>query len=334
MKKLLTLLVCAALLLSTCCSLVSCDSRDYQKALDLLEQGDYVQAKALFESLGDYKDAELYLSRFHYILSTLHVESEEGPVTARVSPNEQGLPARYWVEGRDTDYEEYTYDEKGNIIRTTIAEGEEEIETYDYTYDENGILIQEVQSSASSMVTTDYSYDEDGRLIEERMTTRSGYTCPVYYTYDENGNLIKMVSKMSEDFQITKEYTYDENGNLLTETSYYSEDSRTVHEYFYDENGNEIKNIGTYPDGTTEMQELTYDENGHLVKLLYSYVLDGVTYEETFLYTNDAYGNILTREHTTTEGVWEKLRMEYTLVYIPMELPEDTLSLIESFSEF
>ena len=33
----------------------------YQKALILLEEGDYVQAKVVFEALGDYKDAETYL---------------------------------------------------------------------------------------------------------------------------------------------------------------------------------------------------------------------------------------------------------------------------------
>ena len=53
MKKILSImLVFLAILILT-----GCDSADYDKAMELLESGNYLEAKAIFVELGDYKDS-------------------------------------------------------------------------------------------------------------------------------------------------------------------------------------------------------------------------------------------------------------------------------------
>ena len=52
-KKISILLVLA--MLAVC--LTSCAGSDYKKASDLMEAGSYSEAKAIFETLGDYKDS-------------------------------------------------------------------------------------------------------------------------------------------------------------------------------------------------------------------------------------------------------------------------------------
>ena len=53
MKKCISLLVFLALMLP----LAGCKYSDYQKAQDLAENGDYDDAIAVYQELGDYKDS-------------------------------------------------------------------------------------------------------------------------------------------------------------------------------------------------------------------------------------------------------------------------------------
>ena len=54
MKRKISILLVLALLL---CSLVACDSSDYKKADELFAQGNYQEAAAIFDALGDYEDS-------------------------------------------------------------------------------------------------------------------------------------------------------------------------------------------------------------------------------------------------------------------------------------
>lgn len=55
-----------AFLMATMLVLTGCDSSDYKKAMNLYDQGDYAQAVAIFESLGDYSDSQEMVAECKY----------------------------------------------------------------------------------------------------------------------------------------------------------------------------------------------------------------------------------------------------------------------------
>lgn len=56
MKKLVALLLALSMVFALC----GCSSSDYKKAKGLYDEGNYEEAKALFEKLGDYEDSKTY----------------------------------------------------------------------------------------------------------------------------------------------------------------------------------------------------------------------------------------------------------------------------------
>ena len=70
MKKIISMLVCIVLLATACLSFTSClsctpcDYLAYTKAVSLLEDGKYEEAKTIFEELGDYKDSQKEIEKF------------------------------------------------------------------------------------------------------------------------------------------------------------------------------------------------------------------------------------------------------------------------------
>ena len=49
--------LCFCLAVALCLCLCACQSSDYKKAVSLMETGEYEQAIAIFEALGDYEDS-------------------------------------------------------------------------------------------------------------------------------------------------------------------------------------------------------------------------------------------------------------------------------------
>lgn len=66
MKKIWTLLLVIVML----AVLTGCDSADYQKAVSLYESGEYAEAMALFEQLGEYQDAADRATDCNYRIAT------------------------------------------------------------------------------------------------------------------------------------------------------------------------------------------------------------------------------------------------------------------------
>lgn len=346
MKKRISFILCITLVVASCLCLTACKSNELAKAKDLLENGKYEEAWTIFESMEEDKDAKAYLARFHHIPVHIQVESEEGPAKVEITLNEKNLPACFrWSMGEETGCTDYTYDEKGNITLESVTEGDGSQEITAYTYDEKGYLIHMSETEADGtntlydytndekgnpikeVVKTDeyqnvyeYTYDENGNELLTTATTASGIKSTKEYTYDANGNLIKRDSKMAEDFRIVSEYTYDENNNQIKEEIIQNDKKYTL-EYTYDENGNMLTCTYTNPEGNVELNEFVYDADGNITKLVLIY--DGET-QNTFDYTYDAHGNIISRQHTGLDGVWENVNIEYKLVYIPLDLPEDT----------
>ncbi|MGH7787861.1 MAG: RHS repeat-associated core domain-containing protein [Candidatus Binatia bacterium] len=125
--------------------------------------------------------------------------------------------------GRITSYE---YDGRGNLTKTTFADGSTRVSTYDLA----GQKLTDVDQAGR---TTRYAYDAVGRLAS--VTDALGGVAA--YTYDEVGNLIAEtdanghVTAMEYDAlgRITtrrrplgqqETFTYDANGNVLTHTDF------------------------------------------------------------------------------------------------------------------
>ena len=168
MKK----VICLLLLLSLfTLSLLSCskEASDYRQAKALLERGELAKAYDLLLALGDYKDAEELLERFHFIPA-------EGSFQAFSAEGEELL----------LGYEHtFAYNEKG--LLTNYCRGSD---ATSYTYDEQGYLLEERFTNAHDTYLTSYTYDERGNRIK----MSRGYSDKVEYyeeyTYDEKGNLL------------------------------------------------------------------------------------------------------------------------------------------------
>ena len=78
-RKIVSVILCAAIMLSlTGCAAVSA-AFDYRKAVKLVEKGEDEQAYAVFSELGDYKDSAERLQRLGYKLAKTAIEEEESP---------------------------------------------------------------------------------------------------------------------------------------------------------------------------------------------------------------------------------------------------------------
>ena len=100
----------------------------------------------------------------------------------------------------DSNYEERSYDLKGNLLRLRDQKGQ----STSYAYDPLNRLISVIQPGS---VITGYAYDKLDNLI--RVTDAENHA--TIYTYDD---LARLLSTLSPDTNLTT-YTYDAAGNLL-----------------------------------------------------------------------------------------------------------------------
>ena len=241
------------------------NAQKYEHAFELIEGGDYAAAYEIFCELGDYKDSQDQVKKFHYMPTKLVFEkiyTRKGVRKYEInfSLNDKNLPSQGIVsDDKETVIWDCTYDENGNLIKEvhTYSDGDKYIR--DYTYDEKGNLIKKVYTySYGDKSIDDYTYDEKGNLIKEVHTDYIGDKSIDDYTYDENGNLIKEVHTYSDGDKYIYDYTYDENGNLIKEVHTYSDSDKEIYDYTYDEKGNLIKKVYTDSDGDKEIAGITY----------------------------------------------------------------------------
>ncbi len=178
--------------------------------------------------------------------------STSGSVSAwQAETDEYGRITRLYREVNGTIHShEYTYDDRGNVLRLDKYIGthlqNQEVNTYDengnlltqeqwigdkmtfieYTY-ENGLLV--LKTTFYDGVETEkvtYGYDSQGRLVTE--TPDSG-SWELHYTYSEDGKTRRIEG--SRFGTVTIE-TVDEHGNLIRVETI-GKNSRTVREYTY-----------------------------------------------------------------------------------------------------
>ncbi|WP_204105006.1 MULTISPECIES: DUF6531 domain-containing protein, partial [Spirulina sp. CCY15215] len=95
---------------------------------------------------------------------------------------------------------EYAYDDVGNRISSTDAEG-----TREYVYDENDRLMQEL---VNGVVVVSYTYDDNGNL---KTRTEGGET--VHYVWDDQNRLVEVQTPNE-----TIHYAYDDDNIRVSQT--------------------------------------------------------------------------------------------------------------------
>lgn len=236
MKRIGCLLCVVWLLLSVSACAQTDDA--YRQGMEQLESGNYAKAYGYFKESADPRAAE-ELERLVFV------------------PTEEIATASF---NDEDNRRQYTYDERGNLIREdSVFEGEERFIEYTYN-DKNWLLTVKDNNS-----TATYAYDEAGnRLTYVREHTEAG----VYreeYLYDEQGRLAETLVTFADGQKLRVEpqeeepppvagsgadCTYDEAGRLLTET-YANGEARA---YTYDEYGNKIGEQYTWNDTKIEWQ--------------------------------------------------------------------------------
>lgn len=229
-------------------------------------------------------------------------------------------PAKHIITDSDgnTTISNYTYDEKGNILKSQHSENE-------YTYDSSGNVIKQVTKNNYELIeTTEYTYDANDNLIKISCNRKNGSNYIREYTYNSQNDVVKTVSTKFSDNEPRTEsvdisYIYDNNGRIskmtiaendekwnctykydekgrISELDYTMDhdDDDTLHKYTYSES--ETQTIIEYTQTRYEFKNeshfggkdhIVYDTNGNPIELI-SYNADGSVYEKTeysdFLY--------------------------------------------------
>ena len=355
MKRIISFL----LLISTLfLCLASCgnfaNNEKYKEGLDLINEGKYEEAYAFFLSMGDDEGAKEYLSRFHYVVTSMKLYEGElagEPVeTWTMKLGKNNLPKQYLLSlGNETAEVNYTYDYKGNLLKIIekVPDGDYS-EYYDYTYDENDNLIKEIRAfSNGDYKIYEYTYNTNNQMILQDTINSNGEKQTKVITYDANGNIIKQIEENSygktiieyiydDNNNITKhtyttdgvkyvaEYTYDSKGNLIqkqeTET-FYENTEITNYIYTYDENGNKIEEVCTKSNGYSSTTKYSYDASGNLMQETH---IDSSGNEKTTKYTYDydAYGNPTKIVESNSYRI-ETIEVEWAFIYIPIDFTQE-----------
>lgn len=220
------------------------------------------------------------------------------------------------------------YDEEGNTVKITDAEGYEE----SYEYDKTGLLTGKTDKRGNR---TSYVYDALGRLVTE--TTPEG--AETTYTYDLSSNVSKVTDALLGEFryeynvmgglvkrilpngaEIT--YGYDKHGNPVSEKDAYGNETG----WETDLNGNVVKTVN----GTGAVTVYDYDavnrlrrirrSDGYTLTLTYTQgddvesITDNLYRTESYSYdimhrmteVRDAYGNAVSYAYDKRGNLTEK----------------------------
>ena len=197
------------------------------------------------------------------ITSVGSVQSQASLITPSTSYGYDWMGRLLWVRQyySSTSYcqTNYTYDQLGNLLSVTDANGNRTTYKYD---DLNRVITTNYPDGTSQNTTYDnvsnliantnpmgrtinYTYDSLNRLTQVKYPDGS----TVNYTYDANGNCLNEIGASASSF-----YAYDARNRLINETDVINGTSYTTR-YTYDNASNILSII--YPDNTT--LSYTYD---------------------------------------------------------------------------
>ncbi len=230
---------------------------------------------------------------------------------------------------------ELVYDEKGNMIRTTVSVREQIDHTLEYFYDVNGNCVQSDYKDGGEVLSLRHIYEYDSTGNRVKSTTQDGFVNGIPQSwmvttteYDESGRFIRSRTEQDDGYIRMNECEYDDRGNTIKQTYCSIDDSgRSSTEIFsfaYDENGNMVREQREDDVGVDYIREWEYDALGNCVRGTMNQVWLGAVTEETYAY--DENGNLIKKVRSegsdSTEETVEYLG--YHLYYNPypeVELP-------------
>ena len=307
MKRIVSICICFCMIFVASFSLMSCNDLDYKKAIKLLDEGKYEEARDIFAALGDYEDSAEYLANFYYVPTSMSLNLTGRVATFEFTFNSSNLITKIssvTEEGVESE-SAFSYDEHGDMVHVEITRGDY-VETYDYAFLKNGMFATSVyENSEGYMLYHSLTYNENDDLSTQFCWDNAGSFYEAYYYYNESGELItqkvQYTSGYSSVYYIS--YIYDESGRLVKEVCDYEEGYRETVEYSYDTNSRLVKKTSTAYDGSQSFYEYGYDVNG----------------------------NIISKTLTDSEGTVQTITTEYKLVYIPCGLTYGTNDFFTQF---
>lgn len=181
----------------------------------------------------------------------------------------------------------YTYDSNGLQTESILLTNNKEMQRITYSYDENGGLIGEaIYEEGTKVQESSYILNEEGQVIEDSVW-EDGVTTEGSYTYNEFGAQTEAVFR--EDGKETERYVnlYNQDMNLVTEAFYQNGEEIFTDLYSYDEAGNVTlteqysggeliyRHIYAYNDRSDMVEEAYYAGDG---SMLYRYIMEFTYY--------------------------------------------------------
>jgi len=205
----------------------------YNRAISLIEKGEYEEAYCCLRDCRNYKNSKQLLQNFSFEYDKI-------------------LTYKYDENGQPIKSKEDIFDKDGNLLSSCYYNEDGEVRLkYEYKYNKQGHRILQI------------TYDENGDVSNEFET---------WYQYDDKGNVVVCAEYENGTLKIKEEYQYDEKGRLMQFVLYegedvliskteYSKDGLTSNSVSYSANGEETKtNELFYEDGRIKQHTEFYTD--------------------------------------------------------------------------
>lgn len=228
----------------------------------------------------------------------------------------------------------YRYDQKGNRIQETYANGD--YKTYEYDGRNRLTKVTYFKADGTGTLETKYTYDfsdqvlsmEDFEVVQgkERRYRYTGYeydslkqltgyieydggeiptdaqkdACRVSFSYDNDGKLVEIQYSQAENSVVSLQYQYDGNNRIEEIYAGMQGGGRNLlraYRYTPDGKVSEIRDYRDFASGNSQAyvrKSYTYDALGRVTGMVYTDSTGGEPLLESYLYTYDKGSNILT----------------------------------------
>lgn len=216
------------------------------------------------------------------------------------------LVRRNWIEENyEGNWDEYCYDDLGNLTKLLYHRGDAVYQWEEYSYDSAGKRIKETEYGSDGLVNHEITYDSMGNEImfevfgdgyERRETLYDSQGREVKYTlyygmgYNEDGSVEIVIDYWTEK-------SYDSLGREIKCVRYdgcMGTDDCVVSrwtEMSYDDQGKRAKSVDYNSDGSViEWTEMIYDDRENIIKRIRYDSGGSVSFREEISY--DSWGNL------------------------------------------
>lgn len=182
--------------------------------------------------------------------------------------DDNGLPIRRESQNiYNHSVTEFTYNERGDLLRSVSSYGEDNTYTMEYERDEEGRILCMRSIDSQGNVSYSYEYEYAGDLTVKEIYTSGDYRSVSTCIYDEQGNLIRRENDTT-DWDSFTEYAYDGEGRVV-EYVYYDGADMFTSCYVYDEEGRMVREQHEGPDDSYTL-EYAFDADGNPLSETYT----------------------------------------------------------------